>query len=101
MTLNKLCEGATYKAIDGKTIDGDQVYIFDEPCEFMCDRHSVSLDGVQFTFHLRDEIVIAQNSYELLKPRVGEWHWENWIFDGGEKIYLNGWDIEPAKEAKK
>jgi hypothetical protein len=30
--------------------------------------------------------VIHPNSYDKLKSLVGNWFWENWVFDGGDTI---------------
>mgnify|MGYP003117231001 FL=1 len=99
---NELSGGATYEPVDGQTHNGEQVYIFNRPCEFMCDRHEVSLQRVKFTlcdpisYGTVDAIKVLPESYDLLKPRIGDWHWENWVFDGGSEIELTGEEIEPS-----
>ena len=99
---NELSGGATYEPVHGQTHNGQQVYIFNRPCDFMCDRSEVSLQDVKFTFcdpisyGIVDAIKVLPESYDLLKPRIGDWHWENWVFDGGSEIELTGEEIEPS-----
>lgn len=99
---NELSGGATYEPVDGQTHDGQQVYIFNSSCDFMCDRGEVSLQNVKFTFcdpisyGTVDAIKVLPESYDLLKPRIGDWHWHNWVFDGGSEIELDGDEIEPS-----
>ena len=99
---SELSGGATFKPVDGQTHNGHQVYIFNNPCDFMCDRHEVSLQGVKFTLcdpissGTVDAIEVLPESYDLLKPRIGDWHWQNWVFDGGSEIEISGQEIEPS-----
>lgn len=102
--------GATYKAVDGQTHNGKQVYIFSEPCEIMCDRHEVNLQGVKFIGVAGNGvnwIAVIPESYDILRPRVGEWHWQNWIFDDAEvdgdslELPTEYIDPTPPKEGEK
>lgn len=93
--------GATYEAVEGETHNGKQVYIFSEPCEMMCDRHEVNLQGVKFVGVAGNGvnlIAVIPESYDLLRPRVGEWHWRNWIWEGhpdGDLLELQTEYIDP------
>ena len=98
---NELSGGATYEPVDGQTHNGQQVYIFNRPCHTVVDRHEVSLQGAKFIIcdpiscNTLEDITVLPESYDLLKPRIGEWHWQNWVFDGGSEIELIGEEIEP------
>tara|TARA_Y100001937_G_scaffold102579_1_gene141102 strand:+ start:179 stop:496 length:318 start_codon:yes stop_codon:yes gene_type:complete len=101
---NELSGGATYEPVDGQTYNGQQVYIFKDPCETMVDRSEVSLQGAKFIIGLNgfiscdtlDVITVLPESYDLLRPRIGEWHWRNWVFDGGLDLQFGGEWIEPS-----
>ena len=105
-----LDSGATYEAVYDEAHNGKQVYIFSEPCEIMIDRHEVNLQGIKFIGVAGNGvplIAVIPESYDLLRPRVGEWHWHNWIFDDkevdGESLELPTEYIEPTppKEGEK
>ena len=99
---NELSGGATYEPVDGQTYNGQQVYIFKDPCEAMVDRSEVSLQGAKFIVcdpilcDTLETITVLPESYDLLKPRIGEWHWKNWVFDGGSELQFDGEWIEPS-----
>ena len=96
---NELSGGATYEPVHGQTHNGQQVYIFNNPCQTVVDRHEVSLQDVKFTLCdpttcdtlcVTDAITVLPESYSLLRPRIGDWHWDNWVFDGGSELQFDG-----------
>lgn len=106
----KFESGATYEVVEGETHNGKQVYVFSEPCEMMCDRHEVSLEGVKFIGVAGNGvnlIAVIPESYDILRPRVGQWHWQNWIFDDAEvdggslELQTEYIDPTPSKEGEK
>jgi hypothetical protein len=51
------------------------------------DRSDINLEGIQYTLNMEEfTCVIHPNSYDKLKSLVGNWFWENWVFDGGDTI---------------
>ena len=82
-----------YDLVEGETHNGQRVYEFTQPCYTMVDRGEVSLTGVRFTLSRKqypwgdEEIAtVIPGSYDLIKPRIGDWHWDNWVFDGGDDL---------------
>ena len=57
---------------------------------FTCiDKTTICLDGIQYTINNENYTVsIHPNSYDKLKNLIGEWHWKNWVFDGGDTINI-------------
>lgn len=57
---------------------------------FTCiDRSTICLNGIQyFTDNKNYTVIIHPNSYADFKKLIGEWHWENWVFDGGDTIKI-------------
>ena len=100
---NELSGGATYEPVHGQTHNGQQVYIFNRPCHTVVDRHEVSLQGAKFIIcdpiscNTLEDITVLPESYDLLRPRIGEWHWDNCVFDGGSELQFDGDWIDAGK----
>ena len=93
-----------YDLVEGETHNGQRVYEFTRPCYTVVDRHEVDLTGVRFTLSAQrypwgyEQIAtVIPGSYELLKPRIGEWHWDHWVFDGGSDIEFGMEYIEAGR----
>ena len=86
-----MIDNTFYDLVEGETHKGRRVYEFTRPCETMVDRHEVSLLGVRFTLSICEQwgealATVIPGSYDLIRPRIGEWHWENWVFDNGSDL---------------
>lgn len=72
---------------------------FKKDCWVCFDRTEVNIKGYKYTIDQEEKLVhIHPKSYEQLKKEIGDYLWENWVFDGESNVSLNQWDLEYSEE---